>query len=108
MFTPTKPVDVMRSLSMPSVVTLKCPSEPVSITSADVLPSSILSVAPLPPPPLIVIVFVDPVPVAVTPAPTKFNISASVDKGLPSSWIVMPLPVEPIPVIDAVAVCLMI
>ena len=33
----------MRSLSVPSVVTLKCPSEPVSTTSASVLPSVILS-----------------------------------------------------------------
>ena len=31
------------SLSVPSVITLKCPLVPVSTTSADVLPSSILS-----------------------------------------------------------------
>ena len=56
---PTEPVDVMRSLSLPSVVTLKCPSEPVSTTSASVFPSVILSdaivlqVAALPEPPLV-------------------------------------------------------
>ena len=33
----------MRSLSLPSVLTLKCPSEPPSTTSASVLPSNILS-----------------------------------------------------------------
>ena len=35
----------MRSLSLPSVVTLKCPSDPVSTTSASVFPSNILSAA---------------------------------------------------------------
>ena len=49
----------MRSLSLPSVVTLKCPSEPVSTTSASVFPSVILSdaivlqVGALPEPPLV-------------------------------------------------------
>ena len=37
------PSEVTRSLSVPSVMTLKCPLEPVSTTSADVLFSSILS-----------------------------------------------------------------
>ena len=37
------PSEVTRSLSVPSVTTLKCPLEPVSTTSADVLFSSILS-----------------------------------------------------------------
>ena len=46
---PTLPLDVIRSLSLPSVVTLKCPSEPVSTTSASVFPSEILSVVPVPP-----------------------------------------------------------
>ena len=41
---PTDPLAIIRSLSVPSVVTLKCPSEPVSTTSADVFPSEILSV----------------------------------------------------------------
>ena len=41
---PTLPSFVMRSLSSPSVITLKCPSDPVSITSAEVFPSLILSV----------------------------------------------------------------
>ena len=40
---PTEPVDVMRSLSVPSVVTLKCPSDPVSTTSAFVFPSVMAS-----------------------------------------------------------------
>ena len=49
----------MRSLSVPSVVTLKCPSEPVSTTSASVFPYVILSdaivlqVGALPEPPLV-------------------------------------------------------
>ena len=46
---PTEPLDVTRSLSVPSVVTLKCPSEPVSTTSASVFPSEILSPAADPP-----------------------------------------------------------
>jgi len=41
-----------------------------------------------PPPPEIVIVFVAPVPEAVTPSPTKFNVEAAVDKDEPSSCTV--------------------
>ena len=57
--TVTFPSADTRSLSLPSVVTLKCPSEPVSTTSASVFPSVILSdaivlqVAALPEPPLV-------------------------------------------------------
>ena len=40
---PVLPLESVRILSVPSVVTLKCPSEPVSTTSAVVLPSIILS-----------------------------------------------------------------
>ena len=36
-------------------------------------------------PPLIVIVLVEPVPVAVTPEPTKFKVVAAVDNADPSS-----------------------
>ena len=50
------------------------------------------TVPPLPPPPEIVIVLVAPVPEAVTPAPTKFNVVAAVDNELPSSCIVRLLP----------------
>ena len=39
------PLESMKSLSTPSVVTLKLPSEPVSITSAALFPSDILSFA---------------------------------------------------------------
>ena len=42
-----------------------------------------------PEPPGIVIVLVAPVPVAVTPAPTKFKVVAAVDKALPSSCTVI-------------------
>ena len=38
-----EPVESIRSLSVPSVSTLKCPLDPVSTTSAEVLPSCILS-----------------------------------------------------------------
>ena len=48
--TPTEPLEVIRSLSDPSVVTLKCPLEPVSTTSASVLPSKILSAVDVPVP----------------------------------------------------------
>ena len=41
----TLPFAWMRNLSTPSVVTLKCPSEPVSTTSASLFPSDILSFA---------------------------------------------------------------
>ena len=57
--TVTFPSADTRSLSLPSVVTLKCPSDPVSTTSASVFPSVILSelivlqVAALPEPPLV-------------------------------------------------------
>ena len=43
---PTLPLWSMRSLSTPSVVTLKCPSVPLSTTSASVFPSEILSTTP--------------------------------------------------------------
>ena len=55
----TNPDELTRSLSVPSVVTLKCPSDPVSTTSASVFPSAILSdaivlqVGALPEPPLV-------------------------------------------------------
>ena len=57
--TTTSPSALTRSLSLPSVVTLKCPSDPVSTTSASVFPSVILSelivlhVGALPEPPLV-------------------------------------------------------
>ena len=38
-----------------------------------------------PPPPEMVIVLVAPVPVATTPAPTKFNVVPVVDNEVPSS-----------------------
>ena len=44
------------------------------------------------PVPGIVIVFVAPVPVAVTPAPTKFNVPNAVDKADPSSCTVIEEP----------------
>ena len=47
------PVELIRNLSVPSVVTLKCPSDPVSTTSASVFPSNILSANPSPFKPLI-------------------------------------------------------
>ena len=47
------PVELIRNLSVPSVVTLKCPSDPVSTTSASVFPSNILSANPSPLRPLI-------------------------------------------------------
>ena len=56
--------------------------------------------------PEIVIVFVEPVPLATTPLPTKFNVEAAVDKAEPSSCTVISPPdtvivfVEPVP--DAV------
>ena len=52
-FIPTLRSDVTRKFSLPSVVTLKCPSDPVSTTSASVFPSNILSANPSPLRPLI-------------------------------------------------------
>ena len=45
-----------------------------------------------PPPPDTVIVLVAPVPLAVTPDPTKFRVVAAVDKDDPSSCTVRELP----------------
>ena len=47
-----------------------------------------------PPPPDTVIVLVAPVPLAVTPDPTKFKVVAAVDKDEPSSCTVRELPAE--------------
>ena len=49
----------------------------------------------IPPEPVIVIVLVEPVPEAVTPDPTKFNVVAEVDNELPSSCTVIAAPTVP-------------
>ena len=48
------------------------------------------------PPPEIVIVFVAPLPDAVTPAPTKLNVVAEVERDDPSSCTVIADPPPPV------------
>ena len=72
---PTLPLFVMRNLSTPSVSTTKWPPDPVSITSAFVLPSLILSES-IPvkfePSPLNVVAVITPV----TSIPCEFEVTA--------------------------------
>ena len=56
------------------------------------VPLTPVTVPPPLPAPLTVIVLVDPVPLAVTEAPTKFKVVAWVDKDVPSSCTVKPAP----------------
>ena len=60
------------------------------------VPSTWVSISNVLPAVLIVIVLVAPLPVAVTPEPTKFNVVAAVDNAEPSSFIVISLPPPPI------------
>ena len=64
---------------------------PVKLAGVSVSPAKVDDPPP-PPPPDIVIVFTVPVPLAVTPAPTKFSVVASVVRGVPSSCTVIVLP----------------
>ena len=59
---------------------------------ATVLPSESEVTPPPPPPPEMVIVLVVPVPLAVTPEPTKLIVEAAVDKADPSSCMVIAVP----------------
>ena len=62
-------------------------SEPLTLLCVVVISYVNFAYALVAPPPVpeILIVFVAPVPVAVTPAPTKFSVVAAVYKSLPSS-----------------------
>ena len=72
------PAAKVRVSVAPSATTFDCPDTAIVLKASDTVPV-----------PGIVIVLVAPVPVAVTPAPTKFSVVADVDKALPSSWTVI-------------------
>ena len=73
------------------------PAAKVSVSVAEsattsLCPETAIVLNTSPPPPGIVTVFVAPEPVAVTPAPTKFNVCAAVDNAEPSSCTVISPP----------------
>ena len=80
---------------MVSVIPLPAASVSVSVdpsATTSLCPETDIVLNTSPPPPGIVIVFVAPVPDAVTPAPTKFNVEPAVDKAEPSSCTVNDVP----------------